>query len=98
MTVPPIAPRLHVYPCKICGGAAPWLGTVDFSKWCSQDWRKTPTVGVPVDYYRCNSCGLLFSPSFDNFTSEQWKTYVYNPEYLQVDPDYSGARGIALGN
>jgi 2-polyprenyl-6-hydroxyphenyl methylase/3-demethylubiquinone-9 3-methyltransferase len=98
MAVPPIPSRLYAYPCKVCGTAAPWLGAVDFSKWCSHDWRKTRPVGAPVDYYRCISCGLLFSPSFDGFTPEQWKTFVYNSEYLQIDPDYTGGRGEAMGN
>jgi Methyltransferase domain len=35
----------------------------------------------------------LFSPSFDGFTQEEWKTFVYNDGYLAVDPDYAGGRG-----
>ena len=90
---PPIPPPLPAHPCKVCGSSAPWLGAVDFSKWCSRDWRITPASGIGVDYYRCNSCGLLFSPSFDGFTPAQWKSHVYNDEYLKIDPDYSGDRG-----
>jgi 2-polyprenyl-6-hydroxyphenyl methylase/3-demethylubiquinone-9 3-methyltransferase len=96
--LPPIAPRLDAHTCKVCGSPAPWLGAVDFARWCSRDWHKIPTIGVAVDYYRCASCGLLFSPSFDAFTPEQWKIFVYNPEYLQIDPDYAGARGQGYAN
>jgi len=98
MSLPPIPPPLASHPCKVCGSPAPWLGAVDFSKWCSRDWRKTPATGVGVDYYRCNSCGLLFSPSFDRFSPEEWKRYIYNAEYLQIDPDYAGERGHSYGN
>jgi len=56
----------------------------------------TPKVGVNVDYYRCPACALLFSPSFDKFSQDEWKTYVYNPEYASIDPEYTGERGRNL--
>jgi hypothetical protein len=93
MALPPLLPRTPAYVCKVCGSLATWLGAVDFSKWCSHDLRSTPTVGVNVDYYRCAVCGLLFSPSFDRFTSEDWRNHVYNAGYLSIDPDYTGGRG-----
>ncbi len=90
---PPIPPPVSVIGCKICASPAPWLGARDLSKWCSHEWQKTPTVGVSVDYHRCPNCSLVFSNSFDSFTNEDWRQYIYNDEYLAIDPDYTGKRG-----
>lgn len=92
MPLPAIPPWTDRHPCKVCGTSAPCLGARDLSKWCSHDWRKTPLVGVPVHYHLCPTCGLLFTPSFDPFTSDEWKTHIYNDGYLAIDPDYTGKR------
>lgn len=71
-------------------------GVVDFNKSCEIDRGLVLELsGVPVWYYRCTACGFLFTPSFDQFSPEDWSKHVYNEGYLQVDPDYSGARAEA---
>jgi hypothetical protein len=83
-------------PCKVCGEASPLHGVVDFNKSCEIDRGLALDLsGVAVWYYRCASCGFLFTAAFDEFSAEDWRTHVYNDDYLQVDPDYAGARAEA---
>lgn len=71
-------------------------GVVDFNKSCEIDKGVALELsGVPVWYYRCASCGFLFTPLFDPFSPDDWRKHVYNDGYAQVDPDYSGARAEA---
>lgn len=83
-------------PCKICGADAPLHGVVDFNKSCELGKGLTlPVRGVAIWYHRCTGCGFLFTRQFDDFSAEDWKREVYNDDYLQVDPDYAGARAEA---
>lgn len=69
---------------------------VDFNKSCEIDRGLALELsGVPVWYYRCTGCGFLFTPTFDEFTADDWRRWVYNGDYLRVDPDYAGARAEA---
>lgn len=44
--------------------------------------------GIPVMYRICSQCQFIFTDFFDEFTSEQWQRYVYNDEYIKIDPEY----------
>jgi 2-polyprenyl-6-hydroxyphenyl methylase/3-demethylubiquinone-9 3-methyltransferase len=80
-------------PCKCCGAAAIPYGVVDFHKNCEILRRKVLDVsGVPIYYYRCPECRFLFTTAFDDFSADDFRRYVYNDEYLLVDPDYAGRR------
>lgn len=80
-------------PCKICGEAAPLCGVVDFNKSCEIDVNKRrPSSGVPVHYRQCASCGFLFTDAFDDWSRDDFKTRIYNDDYLSVDPDYVSMR------
>lgn len=80
-------------PCKICGGASPLFGVVDFHKSCEELRGKfLPLSGVPIYYRRCGTCGFLFSDSFDNWSPQEFGTYIYNAGYEMVDPDYARVR------
>ena len=69
---------------------------VDFNKSCEiERGLALELSGVPVWYYRCASCGFLFTPAMDSFSAADWQRFVYNDDYLQVDPDYAGARAEA---
>jgi SAM-dependent methyltransferase len=69
---------------------------VDFNKSCEIDRGLALELsGVAVWYYRCTSCGFLFTPAMDGFGAAEWRKFVYNDDYLQVDPDYAGARAEA---
>jgi 2-polyprenyl-6-hydroxyphenyl methylase/3-demethylubiquinone-9 3-methyltransferase len=76
-------------PCKCCGTRAELYGVVDFHKNCEVYRRKVLGVsGVPIYYYRCPACRFLFTTAFDHFTTDDFLRYVYNEEYVLVDPDY----------
>lgn len=49
-------------------------------------------TGSSVTYYQCQECGLTFTFAFDEYTSDDWKTKVYNDSYIKYDPDYLDAR------
>ncbi len=80
-------------PCKCCGAPALPCGVVDFHKNCEIYRRKVLDVsGVPIYYHRCSDCGFIFTTAFDHFTNDDFARYIYNEEYLEVDPDYLEAR------
>src|SRR6516164_5152616 len=79
--------------CKCCGAAALLYGVVDFHKNCEIYRRRVLDVsGVPIYYYRCPACQFVFTTAFDHFTTDEFLKYIYNEEYLVVDPDYIESR------
>src|SRR6202044_3599068 len=79
--------------CKICGGAAPLYGVVDFNKSCEEpNGLKLSLTGVPVYYRRCANCHFVFTDAFDDWSAEELKTHIYNDDYRMVDPDYKTTR------
>ena len=75
--------------CKICGGDALLFGTVDFNRNSNEAAGIVlPPTGVPIHYHRCRGCGFLFTTAFDHFTPDDFARYIYNDQYLLVDPDY----------
>ena len=79
--------------CKICGGAAPLYGVVDFNKSCEEaNGLKLSLAGVPVYYRRCANCHFVFTDAFDDWSADQFKTHIYNDDYRMVDPDYKTTR------
>lgn len=92
MSVPP-APLPPKLSCKICGGDSARFSAVDFAKCCSPTpWDGRDPVGVPVMFYRCTGCGLIFTNFFDAWSPAEFKTHVYNDGYLAVDGDYVETR------
>jgi hypothetical protein len=84
-------------PCKICSGPAALFGVVDFNKQCEeQNGFRLPLSGVPVYYRRCKDCGFLFTDAFDDWSIEEFRTHIYNDDYLLCDPEY--AQGRPVGN
>jgi len=80
-------------PCKICRQPAPLFGVVDFNRNCQiPNCVKLPLTGTPVYYRRCNACGFLFTDAFDNWTQDEFKTHIYNADYVAVDPGYLDVR------
>jgi 2-polyprenyl-6-hydroxyphenyl methylase/3-demethylubiquinone-9 3-methyltransferase len=89
--------RLHTADCKICGQAAPLFDVLDLQKHCAfDDFYKYGLSGIEVPYLRCEACGFLFTCFFDEWRDEDWRRFIYNNDYIRVDPDYSGARAIRL--
>ncbi|ABK45917.1 Methyltransferase type 11 [Magnetococcus marinus MC-1] len=88
------APHPTHLACRCCAGQATLLGVVDFSK-TSANVRGfyLPLAGIPVYYYRCGGCGLLFTPHFDTFAHDDFLSYVYNRDYYEkIDTDYAHQR------
>ncbi len=79
--------------CKCCGLDAPLYGVADFHKHCNVAAPDLmPLSGIPVYYHRCRGCGFLFTVALDDWTPEEFARWVYNEEYLRVDPDYPERR------
>ena len=80
-------------PCKICGCAARLFGHVDFNRSCEEKRSQIlPALGIPVHYHRCVSCSFLFTECFDDWSEADFKQFIYNEDYIRVDPDYLEAR------
>jgi hypothetical protein len=80
-------------PCKCCSALALLYGVVDFHKNCEIYRRRVlDLAGIPIYYYRCPECHFIFTTAFDDFTKEDFQHYIYNDEYLLVDPDYPEVR------
>jgi 2-polyprenyl-6-hydroxyphenyl methylase/3-demethylubiquinone-9 3-methyltransferase len=79
--------------CKCCGAVALLYGVVDFHKNCEMYRRQVlDLAGIPIYYHRCSVCQFIFTTAFDHFTRDDFRHYIYNEEYLLVDPDYPEAR------
>jgi 2-polyprenyl-6-hydroxyphenyl methylase/3-demethylubiquinone-9 3-methyltransferase len=80
--------------CKCCDGVALLYDVADFNKNCEvpRNPDVLPVAGVPVYYYRCKNCAFIFTPFFDAFTPEDFSNYIYNDQYILVDPDYKELR------
>jgi 2-polyprenyl-6-hydroxyphenyl methylase/3-demethylubiquinone-9 3-methyltransferase len=80
-------------PCKICGQAAPLYGAVDFNKSCVEITGKIlPPSGVKIAYRRCPRCHFLFTTAFDHWSTDQFKQFIYNDDYIEIDPEYEDIR------
>ena len=79
-------------PCKICGAHSPPFDVVDFNKSADQALYPHGVSGVTVLYYRCGSCGFMFCSLFDDWTDADFARYVYNDDYVKIDPEYTGSR------
>jgi SAM-dependent methyltransferase len=80
--------------CKICGSLASSYDVVDFNKICTvtDDSYMYGFAGIPIYYYRCDDCSFLFTDFFDDWTPQEFRQFVYNHDYLKVDPEYVAIR------
>jgi hypothetical protein len=85
--------------CKICGSPSRIFDVVDFHKHCLPDPYPYGAAQVPVIYYRCAHCQLLFTDFIDDWTTAEISRFIYNDDYVKVDPEYVGdrARRTAIG-
>jgi hypothetical protein len=85
--------------CKCCGNMASLYDVCDFSKNCEeQNGLMLPLSGIAVFYYKCPRCDFIFTTQFDDTSHDEFTKYIYNDEYLTVDPDYAAARPDATAN
>jgi SAM-dependent methyltransferase len=83
--------------CKLCASQASLFDVLDLQKHCAFDNPyKFGLSGVQVPYLRCESCGFLFTCFFDDWRPQDWARFIYNDDYIKVDPDYSGARAVRM--
>jgi SAM-dependent methyltransferase len=79
--------------CKVCGGASPLFGVVDFHKSCIEAQGKRLAIsGCPVYYRRCVDCGFTYTTAFDAWDFAAFRQHIYNNDYIVVDPDYAELR------
>lgn len=81
--------------CKICGNAANLYGVTDFNTACIQDHVHGyiyPLSGVAIYYHQCDSCGLIYTNAFDNWSTDDYAKHIYNDEYVKFDPAYPKIR------
>lgn len=81
-------------PCKICGRPAEFFDVVDFQKCVGNYWFGP--AGIPTAWHRCEHCGYLFTPFVDNWSHEDFARFIYNDDYVLVDPDYTSNRPKAV--
>jgi hypothetical protein len=80
--------------CKICNSPAPFFDAVDFLK-CTNGYP-FGSSGVLVPYYRCDVCKFLFTGFFDAWTTIAFRRFVYNDDYIVIDPEYNGVRPVRV--
>lgn len=79
--------------CKICGYAAAFFDVVDLNKHCdTHNFYFFGYLGVPVKYYKCDNCEFLFTTFFDDWTDSEFSQFIYNADYIKVDPEYVAVR------
>ena len=78
--------------CKICGHKSYLFNIVDFNKWCSERPYTFGHSGIQVNYFRCDRCQFVFTDFMDNWTSGDIAKYIYNDDYILVDPGYKEVR------
>ncbi len=75
--------------CKICHAPSALYGVVDFHKSCiEQKGKRLALSGRPIYYRCCQRCGFVFTTAFDTWDLDAFRKYIYNDDYLIVDPDY----------
>ena len=77
-------------PCKVCDCPAPFFDVVDFNKGAS-GYTFGPS-GINLPWHRCDNCGFLFTPFFDDWSQEYFARFIYNQDYTLMDPEYLSAR------
>ena len=89
------AGRPETRTCKVCGTRASLFDVVDFHKFCSATPYAYGTADIIVKYYRCASCDFLFADLIDDWTPDEISRYIYNDDYINVDPDYADRRPLS---
>jgi SAM-dependent methyltransferase len=79
--------------CPICDSDANTLDVVDLNKNCEERRGiQLPPSGTPIRFSRCGQCGFCFAPEMYEWTPEMFARFIYNDEYVLVDPDYVTSR------
>src|SRR6266851_4430617 len=85
------------FECPVCMGPCSWFCTLDFAV-CGNDYftgyRNFAETGLDILYFRCERCAFLFSPSFWDFTVNDYRRFIYNDTYVVADPPFQGERAL----
>lgn len=80
-------------PCRICGSTASLFDVCDFANHCFRPATGPAELsGVAVYYYRCQGCGLLFTPLTDGWSTEDFRARIYTDDYATFDPEIDDER------
>ncbi len=91
--LPPLDPgtaQAQARRCKICQTPAYLSGVTDFLK-CAGGYAFGAS-GVTAPWFACVNCDYLFTDFFDDWTAAEFARFLYNDDYVKVDPEYTGAR------
>jgi hypothetical protein len=79
-------------PCKVCSGRTAAFDVVDFNKICHSELYPFDLSHIPVFYHRCEACSFIFITFCDSWTSADFSRFIYNDDYVLLDPEYTGSR------
>jgi hypothetical protein len=94
----PLPPTQRTPPlvCSLCaGGHVLSIGAKDFGHSGNDHFmgaRQFADHGVQIEYFRCQGCGLMFTPAFDAWSPQDFQQHIYNTDYVLADPPFSGER------
>lgn len=80
--------------CKVCSKGASLYGVRDLNASCNDEEKPMPLLGVPVWYYQCDHCKLIFTRKMDDWAEAEFNDHIYNKFYYKVDPDYMFERPV----
>jgi len=81
-------------PCKVCDSPAAFFDVVDFNK-NTGGYAFGPS-GINIPWHRCENCGFLFTPFFDDWAPDDFRRFIYNEDYILLDPEYLSTRPRAM--
>src|ERR1700730_4321511 len=85
-------PQAQLPKCKICAANVRLFDAVDFKKHCAGAPYQFGLSGLVVPYYRCAMCSFIFTDFLDDWSDDEVAQFIYNADYVKVDPEYSGGR------
>lgn len=89
--------------CKVCAAQSRLFDVVDFHGNMDLDPQRPerakvfPLTGIPIYYYQCGRCGLVYTRALDHFSDTDFKQRIYDALWMQHflgDPD-ERARQVA---
>jgi Methyltransferase domain len=82
--------------CSLCGNLKLLsMGAKDFGHSGNDHFvgrRQFADYDVQIEYFRCQGCGLMFTPAFDAWSPQHFAQHIYNADYVLADPPFSGER------
>src|SRR4051794_554113 len=77
--------------CPCCSAPSRSFGTIDFAESCNDAFegrRMFHDSGVPISYWRCRVCCLLWTDAFDDWSIAECRERIYDPDYILADPPF----------